>query len=106
MPASLSSQALINLLENAIRHSGTQKPVEVVIYRKGSMDYVEVRDRGRGLKPGADDAATGGDSDKGLGIGLSVCRAIVQAHKGSFEGSNREGGGAVFTVGLPNKEMA
>ena len=101
MDSTLIEQVVINLLENAVRHSGSKEPIEVVTYRKDGIDYVEVRDRGKGLAAAASDAATGGDSTKGLGIGLSVCRSIIQAHEGSFTGEDREGGGAVFRFGLP-----
>jgi K+-sensing histidine kinase KdpD len=40
-------------------------------------------------------------STRGVGLGLTICRAIVESHRGSISGSNRPGGGAVFTFTLP-----
>ena len=76
---------------------------------------VEVRDQGRGLSTDVCQAirsgqpmprSLSGDSTRGMGIGLSVCQSIIQAHGGFFTGENHSGGGAVFRFGLPMEEAA
>ena len=46
-----------------------------------------------------------GDAKRDMGIGLSVCRTIVQAHGGVIRGENRAEGGAKFTIELPKEEQ-
>ena len=75
---------------------------------------VEVRDHGKGLSPEImDTIAQGkpmprdrtGDQSRGMGIGLSACQSIIQAHGGIFKAENAPDGGAVFRFGLPIKEV-
>ena len=67
-----------------------------------------VEDRGPGLPPGRERAIfekfTRGDRESvvpGVGLGLAISRAIVEAHRGTISAENREGGGARFTFTLP-----
>ena len=106
----LIKQVIVNLLENAIRHSGDKDHICVQLYQKDKWAVVEVADRGKGLseqvcqavkqeKSVSRDAA--GDTTRGMGIGLSVCQSIIKAHDGFFEAENRAEGGAVVRFGLP-----
>jgi len=106
----LIKQVIVNLLENAIRHSGNNTPIELYLSRSEEWAVLEIRDRGKGLpdyvleavragKPVPRDQT--GDSTRGMGIGLSVCGSIIKAHNGIFEAENRPDGGAVFRVSLP-----
>ncbi len=105
----LIKQVMVNLLENAIRHSGDTKHIQMRLYRREDQAVVEVRDRGRGLSPEVLQAVqTGeampltGDATRGMGIGLSVCQSIIKAHGGFFAAENDPSGGAVFRFGLPS----
>ncbi len=106
----LVKQVIVNLLENAIRHSGDTEHITLHLYREDDWAVVEVRDRGRGLSPEVCQAvragqpmprSLSGDSTRGMGIGLSVCQNIIKAHGGFFTADNHMDGGAVFRFGLP-----
>ena len=106
----LVRQVMVNLLENAIRHSGDTRHIRMRLYRQEDQAVVEVRDRGRGLSPEVLQAVrTGeampltGDATRGMGIGLSVCQSIIKAHGGFFTAENDPSGGAVFRFGLPTE---
>ena len=85
----LIEQVLINLIENAVRHSGSVKPIEVSLEYEGGKVRFLVRDHGQGLPEDilnqiAEDSPVmvdrRGDSVRGMGIGLSVCQSILKAH--------------------------
>ena len=108
----LVKQVIVNLLENAIRHSGDREHIVLRLYRQDDWAVAEVRDRGRGLSPEVCQAVAAGqpmprslsgDATRGMGIGLSVCQNIIKAHGGFFTAENRPGGGAVFRFGLPTE---
>lgn len=106
----LVRQVMVNLLENAIRHSGDTEHIRMRLLRQEDQAVVEVRDRGRGLSPEVLQAVrTGeampltGDATRGMGIGLSVCQSIIKAHGGFFTAENDPSGGAVFRFGLPTE---
>ena len=110
----LIKQVIVNLLENAIRHSGDREHIRLRLFRQEDWAVVEVRDRGRGISPEVSQAVQlgrplednlSGDSSRGMGIGLSVCQSIIKAHDGFFAAGNDPEGGAVFRVGLPMEEI-
>jgi K+-sensing histidine kinase KdpD len=106
----LIEQVLINLLENAIRHAGSS-PIQVVAWAKRGEMLVEIADRGPGVPPGDEErvfekhyrAGSSGEQD-GLGLGLTICCAIVTAHGGRIWLQNREGGGAKVSLALPLRQ--
>lgn len=106
MDAALLQQALIHLLSNARRHSGGA-PVELRAWREVGRFLVEVADRGPGIPEGQLERIfekffrLPGAGGGGIGLGLSICRAIVRAHGGALRAENREGGGARFLLELP-----
>lgn len=109
----LIRQVMVNLLENAIRHSGDREHICLSLRREEDWAVAEVLDRGRGLSEAILQAIRkgsplehikSGDSSRGMGIGLSACQSIIQAHEGFFQAENRPQGGAVFRFGLPLKE--
>lgn len=116
MNARLIHQVLVNLLDNAIKHSPNQTTINISVYvnEKENRVYFSVRDRGTGLSEEEipkifqmfytkrDKSA---DSKLGIGLGLSICKSIVKAHGGEIFAKNRaEGPGAEFTFTLPIKE--
>lgn len=107
----LIMQVIVNLLENAIRHSGDLEHIRLSLFRQEDWAVVEVRDSGRGLTPEVCQAIQAGtplplsgDTTRGMGIGLSVCQRIIKAHGGFFAAGNDPKGGAVFRFGLPMEE--
>lgn len=113
MDPMLIKQVIVNLLENAIRHSGDREHITLRLFRQEDWAVVEVRDRGKGLSPEICQSVQAGrplnrdlsgDSTRGMGIGLSVCQSIIKAHGGFFAAGNNPEGGAVFRFGLPLEE--
>ncbi|HVC12120.1 MAG TPA: sensor histidine kinase KdpD [Burkholderiales bacterium] len=109
--AVLIEQVLINLLENAARYTPAGSHITVTAERRRDALEVRVADDGPGLPPGeevavfdkfhrgAPEAAPGG-----AGLGLAICKAIVEAHGGRIWAENAPGGGAVFHFVLPQAE--
>jgi two-component system, NtrC family, nitrogen regulation sensor histidine kinase NtrY len=98
-------QALINLLKNARESGSGAADIELSVTLIGGGCSVEVRDRGPGFTPAAlENALVPFYSTKqtGTGLGLTLCREIVEAHGGRLRIANREGGGAVVTLWLPD----
>ena len=102
----LIEQVLINLLENALKYS--DGPIAVRAARGHSEVIIEVSDRGPGIPEGQESRifekfqrAAGERGPGGVGLGLTICRAIVAAHGGRIGAKNREGGGATLTFALP-----
>jgi two-component system sensor histidine kinase KdpD len=111
--AVLIEQVLINLLENAAKYTPRDTPIEVVLRAEGPRQVVvEVRDRGPGV-PDKDKRRIfdkfyriPGSSAGGAGLGLAICKGIVEAHGGEIEVEGREGGGSVFRFTLPMEPAA
>jgi len=108
MDPTLIEQVIINLIENAIRHSGSTMPISLTVTEKEALAVFVVSDKGKGVSPeqmaeifsGAS-ISTHSDSNRGLGIGLSICKTIIHAHGGELSVKNNEYGGASFTFVLP-----
>ncbi len=108
-PAALS-RVLDNLLDNALRYAAPGS-VEVGAREDAGEVLITVRDHGPGLPEGeADrlferfyrgDPSRARQSEGGSGLGLSIAKALVEAHGGRLEASGHPEGGAVFTVVLP-----
>jgi len=110
MDSTLIAQVMINLLENALKHSPESEPVEIRLFKKDAWAVFEVIDHGPGIAkkdlPHIFEGffavdRTDGDSSRGMGIGLSICLSIVKAHGGKMEAENQPAGGAVFRFFLP-----
>jgi len=104
----LIEQVFVNLIENAVRYTPPDSPLEISAAARGNELVVEVADRGPGLAPGDEklifDKFYRGKTAQhsaGVGLGLAICRAIIAAHQGRIWAENRPGGGAVFRFALP-----
>ena len=102
----LIQQVLVNLLENALRHTPAGTPIELSAAVKGRELIVTVADRGPGIAPA--DAVRifekfqrGETGASGIGLGLSICWGIIRAHGGRIWVDAREGGGSAFRFALP-----
>jgi two-component system, OmpR family, sensor histidine kinase KdpD len=107
----LVEQVIFNLVENALKYTPPGSPIEILAVRGDDRLGLSVADRGPGLPPGQEESVfqkfyrgrREGDPS-GVGLGLSICRGIVEAHGGTISAANREGGGAVFLIELPQRE--
>jgi two-component system sensor histidine kinase KdpD len=103
----LFEQVLVNLLDNAIKHTPPGTPILIGAAAGGGGTEIEVADRGPGIAPGDEEALfekfrRGATAQaRGSGLGLAICRGIVEAHGGTIRAAARDGGGAVFTIALP-----
>lgn len=109
MDGLLIEQVIINLIENAIRHSLPETNITLKVWLDNNFVFFMVEDEGEGIAE--DRLATlfdqnkqphTGDLSRGLGIGLSLCMTIIKAHGGWMSAENREDiTGARFTFTLP-----
>jgi len=104
----LMTQVLVNLLDNSLKYSSSESPVEVAASIEADWLALEVTDRGPGV-PKQDLKRV---FDKfyripipegagGTGLGLSICKGIVEAHGGTIKADNRTGGGLRIVIRLP-----
>ena len=109
MDAVLIEQVIINLLENAIVHSGSTEPIELTVTEHPDSVSFSIKDYGVGIPEDHLDELFDGtsytpsqtaDARKGMGIGLSICKTIITAHHGTLTGRNHERG-AEFIFILP-----
>jgi two-component system sensor histidine kinase KdpD len=120
MDAQVIVQVVVNLVNNAIGHTQEGSHIVIRVRREGGYALVSVQDDGPGV--GDDDKrrvfepfyTTGGistDSHRGIGLGLSLCRSLVEAHGGAMRVEDVQPHGALFAFtlpleDLPNEEMS
>jgi two-component system sensor histidine kinase KdpD len=104
----LMEQALINLLDNAIKFSPPGSAIEVRGWVEGDRFRLSVADDGPGLPPGEEELifeklyrGTGRPVTPGAGLGLAICKGIAQAHGGTIMARTRPQGGAQIVIALP-----
>ncbi len=108
----LIERVLVNLLENATKYTPEGSAIEITARARSDSVAILVDDHGPGLPKGREarvfekfERGQRESATPGVGLGLAICRAIVEAHGGTIEGHNREEAGAVrgarFVITLP-----
>lgn len=106
--STLLEEVVSNLIDNAIKFTPSDTPIEISAYIKEYKAVVCIADRGPGIMQ--DEVKLLFEkfyrgrmllSERGLGLGLAICRSIIKAHGGEIWAETREGGGASFCFSLP-----
>lgn len=106
-------QVLVNLVDNAVEFTPAGTLIEIEARAADATIVIEVADRGPGLPPEAVGrvfekffrfAPEAAGKREGVGLGLAICRGIVEAHGGTIDARNRRGGGSVFRITIPCTE--
>jgi two-component system sensor histidine kinase KdpD len=103
----LLEQVIINLVENAVRYAPAGSAIDLSASASNREVIVEVADRGPGIPYGEEarifDKFYRGKlaREGGVGLGLTICRGVVEAHGGRIWSENRTGGGALFRFAIP-----
>lgn len=114
MDVRLILQVIINLIDNALKYTPPGSVIEVSSQKKGNMVEVSVSDNGLGISDEAKEHIfemfyTGThkivDSRRSLGLGLSLCRSIIEAHEGTIRVEDNQPHGCIFTFTLPAEEV-
>ncbi|HEY9787118.1 MAG TPA: ATP-binding protein [Candidatus Obscuribacterales bacterium] len=106
-------QVMVNLLSNAIKFSPNNSTVRVEIEQIDRFTEVRVRDCGTGMSPlqmkdvfsGVIMERRSGQVRSRLGLGLAICRAIIEEHEGSIDVESQEGVGSTFWFRIPNRDV-
>ena len=106
--AVLIERVLVNLLENAAKYTPAHTAIGIGARTEDEHIALWVDDLGPGLPKGREEALFNKferghkeSATPGVGLGLAICRTIVEAHGGTIRGLNREGGGARFMISIP-----
>jgi two-component system sensor histidine kinase KdpD len=103
-------QALVNVIENAIKYSHPDTLIEILVSITGAQLRIDICDRGMGIPP--EDLQRIFDkfyrvqhpgSVTGTGLGLTICSGIIEAHGGTIQAFNRPGGGTIITILVPKE---
>ena len=114
MDSRLIIQVIINLVNNAVKYTPKGSHISISWKRQGSFAAVSVADDGPGIPDQYQDKifemfytveGVSGDSRRGMGLGLALCRSIIQAHGGTIFLRNQKPHGCVFTFTLPIEEV-
>lgn len=115
LDAQLIQQVMINLLDNAMKNTQNIKRIDISAFRKDDLAYVIIEDYGKGFEQNLEkifemfytyNGTSHIDGYKGVGLGLTICKAIVEAHGGTIEAKNcQTHQGAQFMICLPLKEI-
>jgi two-component system sensor histidine kinase KdpD len=111
LDAVLIEQVLVNLVENALKYTPAGTAIDISAKFVPDAVTVTVADEGPGIPPGLEEKlfdkfyrASPERAQSGVGLGLTICRAIVEAHGGTIRAENRSPHGAVFRFTLPRDE--
>ena len=110
----LLEQVVVNLVENAVKYAPKGSPIDLSASASDRDVIVEVADQGPGIPVGDEsrifEKFYRGKfvREGGVGLGLTICRGIVEAHGGRIWAENRPGGGALirFSIPLPDQQPA
>ena len=108
----LFEQVFLNLFENALKYTPSGSPITVRARTEERHIVVDVLDSGPGIPPGSEMVVfekfyRGSPAGvAGAGLGLAICKGIVEAHGGTLRAENRPEGGAMFRISLPLVENA
>jgi len=104
----LLGQVIINLLDNANKFAPPDQPIEIKAWATERSITLSVTDHGPGIPEGQGEHIfeklvrfPQGEARPGAGLGLAICKGVMQAHGGKIMASNRASGGAQFMVSLP-----
>jgi two-component system sensor histidine kinase KdpD len=104
----LLEQVLLNLLDNALKFSPPGSPIEIDGWVLDQQAWLTVTDHGPGFAPGEEEVVfeklrrgSCSATAPGAGLGLAICRGIIQAHGGTIHAASRPRGGAQITLTLP-----
>jgi len=112
MDGNLIEQVLINLFDNALKFTPKGSFIEVKAYEKGEKIFFEVIDNGMGISEEIlphifnrffTNGSEISDSRRGVGLGLAICKSIVEAHGGIIDAYNKKDGGAIFRFNIPKE---
>ena len=104
-----SVRALVNLIENAVKYSAPESPLDIGVHRKGDQLVISVADRGAGVGVNEEErifqpfyrAPGTAPTAHGAGLGLAISRGLATAQGGDVAYEARPGGGSVFSLLLP-----
>ncbi len=106
--AVMIEQVLINLLENLLRYTPERSPVEIMAEAFSGAMEISIADQGPGIPKGLENQlfekfyrVRHEAAQSGVGLGLAICKAIIEAHGGSIQAQNRPTGGAIFSFVIP-----
>lgn len=104
-------QVFLNLLDNASKHGGEGKKIEVRLTTKNDKVIITIRDHGNGIPPEElphvkEKFYKGSSKNRGTGIGLAVCDEIITRHNGTLDIANAPDGGCIVTITLPMTNMS
>jgi two-component system sensor histidine kinase KdpD len=108
--ALLMERVFVNLLENAAKHTPAGTPIDITCRIEGRNLGVEVADRGPGLPAGQEEKIfekfyqVWPGRTRGAGLGLTICRSVIEAHGGRIWAANRPDGGTAFNFSIPLEE--
>jgi two-component system sensor histidine kinase KdpD len=103
----LIEQVLVNLLDNVIKYTPPDSPIAIIATATDEAVTIEVADRGPGLPSGEEKRIfekfyrLPSDAGRGAGLGLAICKGIVEAHRGRIWAQNLPAGGVAFLFTLP-----
>ena len=107
----LMEQALINLVDNAVKYSPENSPIEISVAKTDQVVEIQIRDNGNGIQPEhqskifnrfyrVDKARS--RNEGGTGLGLAIVKHIVQYHNGKIDVESKKGSGSCFNIRLPD----